>query len=135
MNMERLNLDKRNLRKFGMTMAIVFSIITILILIRHRHSILPTAIISVIFFVSALVMPNSLKTIYIIWMKLAFFLSWINTRLILFIIFYLVFTPMGLVIRLFGIDLLDRKIEKKRQSYWKKREKIPFSQLNYERQF
>ena len=133
--MDKLNFNKNNLKNFGFTMAILFLVITVIILIRHRHSVLPTSLISAIFFILAVVMPVLLKPIYIFWMKLASVLGWINTRLILFIIFYLVFTPMGLAIRLFGVDLLDRKIERKRQSYWKNKERIPFSPLNYERQF
>ncbi len=123
------------LRKFGITMGIAFLAITLLIFSRHRHSILPTAVISAVFFTLALILPISLKYVYILWMKLALVLSWINTRLILFIIFYLVFTPIGLAMRLFNADSLDRKIEKKRDSYWGMREKKVFNPLDYERQF
>lgn len=43
-------------------------------------------------------------------------------RLISIIIFYLIFTPVGIAMRLFGVDLLDIKIDKKRKSYWKKKD-------------
>ena len=133
--MEKLSLDKNTFRKFGITMGIAFLVITLFILIRHRHSVLPTSIISVIFFILALIMPVFLKPIYICWMKFAFILSWINTRLILFIIFYLIFTPLGIAMRLFGVDLLSRKIDKNKNSYWHKMTKRTFNQLNYEKQF
>jgi len=133
--MEKLRLDKKTLRKFGITMGIAFLIITLIILIRHKHSVIPTSIISATFLILAFVSPALLKPIYILWMRLAFILGWINTRLILFIIFYLVFTPIGLVMRLFRIDLLDRKIDKNKESYWRKKERSSFSPLNYERQF
>ena len=102
--MEKLNLDKDNMRKFGITMGIAFLVITLLIFSGHRHSVLPTAVISAVFFALALILPVSLKYVYILWMKLALVLSWINTRLILFIIFYLVFAPVGLAMRLFNVD-------------------------------
>lgn len=133
--MEKLNLDRNNLKKFGITMGIAFMVITLLVLIRHRHSILPTSIISAIFFIVAFTMSNMLKPIYIIWMRLAFILAWVNTRLILFIVFYLVLTPIGLVMKLFGADLLERKIDKNKDTYWIKKEKKEFSRLDYERQF
>ncbi len=133
--MEKLRLDKKTLRKFGITMGIAFLIITLIIIIRHKNSIIPTSIISATFLISAFTLPALLKPIYIFWMKLAFILGWINTRLILFILFYLVFTPIGLVMRLFRIDLLDRKIEKNKESYWRKKERSGFSPLNYQRQF
>lgn len=133
--MEKLDLDKKSLRKFGITMGIAFLVITLFILIRHRHSVLPTSIISVIFFILALIMPIFLRPIYICWMRLAFILSWFNTRLILFIIFYLIFTPIGLVMKLFRVDLLDKKIDKNKNSYWHKMPERTFNQLNYEKQF
>jgi len=133
--MEKLNLDIRNLKKFGITMGIAFLVITLLMLIRHRHSVIPTSIISALFFLSAFLLPLALKPVYIFWMKLVFVLGWINTRLILMIIFYILFTPAGLIMRLFRVDLLDRKIDKSKDSYWKKREKKVFNPSDYERLF
>ena len=133
--MEKLNIDFRNLKKFGITMGIAFLVITLLMLIRHRHSVIPTSIISALFFVVSLTIPGVLKPVYIFWMKLAFVLGWINTRLILIIIFYVLFTPVGLIMRLFRADLLDRKIDRNRDSYWKKREKKVFNPTDYERLF
>jgi hypothetical protein len=133
--MEKLNPDKKNLKNFGITMCVVFLVITGLIIVKHRHSAVPTAVISGTFLFLALIQPLLLKPVYIPWMKLVFVLGWINTRLILSIIFYLVFTPIGLTLKLFGVDLLDRKIDKNRQSYWQKREKKEFNPLDYERQF
>lgn len=133
--MEKINLDKKSLRKFGITMGIAFLVITLLMLIRHRHSVIPTSIISALFFVVSLTMPGVLKPVYIFWMKLAFILGWVNTRLILMIIFYILFTPAGLIMRLFRVDLLDRKIDRSKNSYWKKREKKVFNPADYERLF
>ncbi|MDP3732510.1 MAG: SxtJ family membrane protein [Candidatus Omnitrophota bacterium] len=133
--MDKLKLDRRSLRQFGITMAIAFLIITLIVLIRHKYSVIATSIISITFLILAFASPALLKPIYILWMKLAFVLGWINTRLILFILFYLLFTPIGLVMRLFKVDLLERKIEKNKDSYWKKKEKMEFNLSNYERQF
>jgi len=133
--MEKIRFDNKTLRKFGITMGIAFLAITLFILIRQDRSILPTFIISAIFFILALVTPILLKPIYIFWMKFAFVLSWINTRLISLIIFYLIFTPIGLAIRLFGVDLLERRIGKSKETYWKKKDERGFNPLDYERQF
>lgn len=133
--MERLNFDKNNLRKFGITMGTAFLVITLLIFIKHRHIAVSTLAISLVFFVSALLIPGYLKFPYSLWMKFAFVMGWVNTRLILFILFYLVFTPIGLVMRIFGVDALDRKIDKSRNSYWKKKEKKDFNPSDYKRQF
>ncbi|MFH0790877.1 MAG: SxtJ family membrane protein [Candidatus Omnitrophota bacterium] len=133
--MDKLNLSTKNLRKFGITMAAAFLVISFFILIKHRNSPLPAVITAIIFFISAVLIPNLLKPVYIFWMRLAFILGWINTRLILCVIFFLILTPIGLVIKLFGIDLLDTKTDKNKQSYWIKKDKKEFSLADYERQF
>ena len=133
--MEKLNLDKGSLRKFGITMGIAFLAISSIIFFRHRHSFLPEVVISGLFFAFAFLAPLLLKPVYIVWMRFAFLLGWVNTRLILAVLFYLVFTPIGLVLKMLNNDLLDRKIEKDKGSYWREKEIKPYSQGDYERQF
>jgi len=133
--MDKLKLDKKSLRQFGITMAAAFLIITLIIFARHKYSVMPTLIISATFLILAFALPALLKPVYVFWMRMAFVLGWINTRLILFILFYLLLTPIGLVMRLFKADLLDRKIAKEKDSYWREKEKIKFKPINYERQF
>ncbi len=76
-----------------------------------------------------------LKPVYIAWMKLAYVLGWINTRLLLCLIFYLVITPIGLVLKLFNNgDLLDKRIDVKKKSYWKKTDAVS-NIADFEKQF
>jgi len=133
--MEKLDLSKKSLRKFGLTMAVAFSVIALIILARHKQGAGPIFSIAAVFFLFALLTPAALKLAYIAWMKLAFILGWANTRLILLAMFYLVLTPVGIAMKLFNNDPLDRKIEKGRGSYWIKKEKKDFSRIDYERQF
>ena len=81
------------------------------------------------------VMVDAAKLLYKWWMKIARLIGWINTHLLLIIIFYLVFTPIGVIIKLFGRDLLDIKLEKEAASYWKKIEGGPFGLERYEKQY
>ena len=129
------NIDKKSLKNFGITMCIAFLVISAFIFIKHKYSIVPALSIAVAFLVLALFLPLLLKPACISWMKLALVLSWINTRIILFIIFYLILTPIGLVMKLFGADLLEKKIDKSKISYWKMKEKHDFNKADYERQF
>lgn len=133
--MENLNFDRKNLRKFGITMGCVFILINSLIFIKHHHASLPASVVSFVFFVLAAFIPAYLRPFYSLWMKFAFILGWINTRLILIIIFYLIFTPIGLMMRIFGQDALDKKLDKTKISYWKKRENKAFDPACFERQF
>ena len=56
--------------------------------------------------VLALVFPEALARPYQYWMIVGEYLGWFNTRLILSLIFFLLITPMGFVMRLFGYDPL-----------------------------
>ncbi|MFZ2356296.1 MAG: SxtJ family membrane protein [Candidatus Omnitrophota bacterium] len=133
--MEKLNLDKKSLKNFGITMCIAFFIISGIIFIKQGRAASTFGIISLFFLLFGILRPNLLKPIYIFWMKLALVLSWVNTRIILFIIFYLIFAPIGLCMRLFGADLLSKKIEKTKLSYWNKKDNTLFNVADYQRQF
>jgi hypothetical protein len=133
--MEKLNFSKESLRKFGITMSAAFAISALVISLKHRHSPMPVSAISAAFVFAAMIIPSSLKWVYIIWMKFALVLGWVNTRMILCILFYLFFTPIAIGIKIFRIDLLDRALQKDKDSYWKPKEKTPFNPLSYEKQF
>ncbi|MCX5713524.1 MAG: SxtJ family membrane protein [Candidatus Omnitrophica bacterium] len=129
--MEKLDLSKKGLKKFGITMGIAFLVIALLILIRHRHNPCPFFIVSALFFVLGVIFPSFLRPVYIFWMRLAYVLGWINTRLLLLAMFYLIFSPVGLFLRLMRIDPLKRAIDKEKDTYWIKKE----DRVDYERQF
>ena len=131
--MEKTTTDRKALRKFGLTMGAAFMVIALLVFFRHKHTVLPTLGICTFFFLAALSAPGCLRPIYKIWMGLGAILGWVNTRLILTVVFYLIFMPIGLVMRLFGVDLLERRIDKQRTSYWKKKNAKDIS--DYQRQF
>ncbi len=128
------NTDIKKLKSFGITMGIACVVIGLVLFFQHKNAI-AYAIISAGFFLAAMVIPGLLKPLYFFWMKLAFLLAWINTRLILFLIFYLIFTPIGLILKLLRKDLLDKKINKAEKSYWRKKEKNEFGLASYEKQF
>lgn len=72
-------------------------------------------------FVAGYVAYEVMKPIHIGWMKFTQVWGWLSTRIILGIFYYLVLTPIGLVLRLFGKDVLDQRINRQAISYWKKR--------------
>jgi len=61
--------------------------------------------------------PTTLKPIYRAWMALGVILGWINTRIILGVMYYLVFLPAGMIMKLMGKDPLNRKFDAKANSY------------------
>jgi hypothetical protein len=61
--------------------------------------------------------------------------GWLNSQLVLLLVFYLVLTPTGLVMRLLGRDFLNRKEKDKRESYWIPREPVDFDPNRLERPY
>jgi hypothetical protein len=70
-----------------------------------------------IFIAWGLAAPATLASVFHLWMKLGGVLGWINTRLLLAMVFYLMFFPLGVIMRLFGWDAMQRKLNANLQSY------------------
>jgi hypothetical protein len=122
-------------RIFGILFAVVFTLIGLYLLWRGNGHWYVLPMIGLLFLITGFVGYPLLRPVYLGWMKFAFVLGWINTRILLGLFFYLVLTPIGVGMRLFGKDLLDEKIDKARGSYWQKRPKAEFDPARYERLF
>ena len=59
-----------------------------------------------------------MRFIYVGWMVLAFPIGWTVSQVMLAIMFFGLFTPIGLVFRLIGRDPLQRTRPSGRESYW-----------------
>ena len=81
-----------------------------------------------------LVSPGASRIFHHGWMRFAGALGYVNSRILLSLMFYLVFTPYGLVMRLFGRDTMNRRGAGKR-SYWIPRVKTRQERQQYERLF
>ena len=77
----------------------------------------------------ALIKPSWLKYLYIPWMKVGAVLGWINTRIILGLIFFCLMTPMALVMRLMGKDPMQRRYDPTLNSYRKKSNVLPIKHM------
>lgn len=64
----------------------------------------------------ALVLPAALRPVYKVWMLFAEALGWVNTRIILSLIFFLIFFPFGIIMRMFN-DPMQRKFDAAADSY------------------
>jgi len=64
-----------------------------------------------------LLAPASLGPVYRLWMKFGAALGWVNSRIILSLMFYLMIFPVGLFMRMLGKDPLMRRLESNKPSY------------------
>jgi hypothetical protein len=76
-----------------------------------------------------IILPRSLFWIYKSWMMLGHILGWINTRIILGVIFYGVVTPIGMIRGWLGKDPMGRRLTLDLDSYRILREPRPPSDL------
>ena len=120
-----LKIDKKTLRNFGLIFFVALGVIGGYVYWRG-HASWPWFIGgSGLFLALGLFLPFLIKPFYKVWMTLAFLLGLIMTRVILTLTFFLMFMPMGLVLRMLGKDLLDEKIDRSASTYWKKHEPMP----------
>ena len=120
-------MNKQELRKFGLMAGAFIATLFGLILPWLFAYNIPTWpwIVSGIFLFFALLVPFLLLPIYKGWMVVGHALGWINTRIILGILFFVLFLPIGITMKLFGKDPMARKFDKKKESY-----RIPCSPKN-----
>lgn len=123
-------IDNKTLRSFGLTVGGVFALIALWpVVIRGGDPRLWAAVPSVLLIVPALVWPSSLSWIHKGWMAIGHVLGWINTRIILGAVFYLVVTPIGVVRRLLGKDPMGTKTNGNVETYRVLRKRRPASHL------
>ena len=104
-------------RSFGIVFFIVFLLIALYPLIHSEEIRFWSIIISLIFLVLGLLNSKILAPLNKLWFKFGIFLGKIISPLIMGIIFFLVVTPIGILMRLLGKDLLNLKYGKNK-SYW-----------------
>jgi len=118
-NLKIENPGGAELRKFGLlSAAIVAALFGLLLpwLFGHDWPLWPW-IVAVTLALWGLVAAESLFGVYRVWMKFGHVAGWINTRIILGILFYLVFLPAGMLMRMLGKDPMARKLDRNSESY------------------
>lgn len=127
--------SKIEIRSFGITIGIIFLIIAGFLFYKEKEEFQLLIYLAGSFISLSFLFPGILKPIYLVWMIFAVILGWFMTRLILSLLFFLVVTPIALVLKLIGKDLLELKKQEVQGSYWNKRISQKERNQNYEKQF
>ena len=127
--------EKSDLRNFGIIVGIILLIISGFLFWNEKESFQIFLVIGIILFLTAIALPSVLKPVYWIWMIFAIILGWFMTRVILSLLFYVVFTSIGLTLRFFGKQFLELRWDKSKESYWNFRTNEHLQKENYEKQF
>ena len=112
-----INIKAGSNRSFGIVFFIVFFIIGIYPILNNEGIRLWSIFISLIFLLLGIKNSRSLTPLNIIWFKFGMFLGKIVSPLIIGLIFFLVVTPTGIIMKILGKDLLKLKKNNKK-SYW-----------------
>ena len=104
-------------RSFGIVFFVVFLTISLFPLINEGNLRIWSLIISIIFLILGLINSNILTPLNKIWFKFGVILGQIVSPIVMSIIFFLVVTPIGILMRILKKDLLNLKINDNK-SYW-----------------
>ena len=127
--------EKSDLRKFGITIGLILLIIAGFLFWKEKESFQILLTFGVTLCILGIAIPFILKPIYWVWMIFATILGWIMTRVILSSLFYIILTPIGLILRFFGKQFLELRWDKSKESYWNYKIKKKYKKSDYERQF
>ena len=104
-------------RSFGIVFFIVFLLIALYPLLKDNDLRIWSLVISFIFLILGLINSKILTPLNRLWFKFGLLLGKFISPLIMGIIFFIVVTPIGIIMRLLKKDLLNLKYNKK-ETYW-----------------
>jgi|TARA_B100001939_G_scaffold328163_1_gene323136 hypothetical protein len=115
--------QKNKNRSFGLLFFIVFLALALWLLLKNGEINLYLISIGLIFLVLGLLNSKILTPLNKAWVKLGEILGRIIAPIVMAIVYFLILTPISLLVRLFGKDLIGMKFSNDIKSYWVKRKK------------
>lgn len=117
-----IDVSNRAVRQFAALMGTIAVLVALWLTWKAGWVITRPALITTVsgglFAITGFVLPSALRPVYRVWMMLAVVLGFVMTRVILTVVFALVVTPIGLVMRLLGKDPLTKRPDPTMDSYW-----------------
>lgn len=128
---------KENPREWQKFTAVIVFMVGVICLALHRRGMMHTtamgvaAVALVLVVLASLIRPQSFRGFYRSGMTVSFHVGQVMGGILLSVFYLLVVTPLGLVLRLFGKDLLELKRDPAAKSYWRTAKSNP----NFDRMF
>jgi len=126
---------KKELRKFGITVGAVFAVLGGVLFWKHSALAPYLSAVAALLIMIGLALPRLLRPLYIAWMSLAVVLGFFMSRLILTVLFGVVFVPAGMVMRLLHKDPLRQRFDSQAHSYWMPRKRKAYTPEQTEKQY
>jgi predicted membrane protein len=118
-----INEDKKNNIIFGILFFIIFFLISIYPLFKNENLNIWSLLIAIVLLLITILKPSIFRPLNKIWIKFGVFLGKFISPIIMFIIFFAVVTPTGILMKIFRKDTMNLKSN--RSSYWINRSSKP----------
>ena len=115
---------------FGLIWTVIFLIYGLFPLFQAEKIRIWSITVAGVFLLLSLLRPCLLSSMYRIWVRSGEFIGAILSKVIMFLLYFGLFTPMALILRILRKDLLNKKLDKNTDSYWIVRETQPESMKN-----
>ena len=123
----------KELRSFGLLVGGIFAIIGVWPAVFKAAGLRVWAVaVAILLIIPGLAMPRVLRPVHRVWMTIGHLLGWINSGIVLSIMFYVVFTPVALVLRLLGHDPMRRELDPNVDTYLIRRQSRPSSHMRHQ---
>ena len=110
-------------RSFGLLFFIVFIVVGLWPVIKGETANIYLILISLFFLIFGLINSKILSPFNKAWIKLGEILGLIIAPIIMALVYFIILTPISLIVRMLGKDLFGLKFLKKQDTYWTKRKK------------
>tara|TARA_B100000401_G_scaffold436014_1_gene378733 strand:- start:915 stop:1307 length:393 start_codon:yes stop_codon:yes gene_type:complete len=112
-------------KSFGLVFFVIFIIIALWPLLNDENIRIWSIIVSIIFLILGLLNSKILTPFNKLWMRLGALLGIIVSPIVMGVVYFGIITPIGLIMKLFGKDVLNLKLDKNKKTYWTLKKKIP----------
>jgi hypothetical protein len=119
--MSKTKATKQMSREFGLTVGIAFLVLGGILFWLGKAAYPYLLGFGAAFLLAGIAVPVALNPVQKVWMGASRAIGWVMTNIILSIAFFLIVTPIGLVLRLSGRKLLDLEIDRSAASYWRRK--------------
>ena len=110
-------------RSFGLVFFFVFLIVSLWPLLNENPLRIWSIIVAIIFLILGLMNSKLLTQLNVLWSKFGILLGSIVAPIVMGIVFFLVITPTGFIMKIFNKDLLNKNHDSEKKSYWINRDK------------
>jgi hypothetical protein len=134
-DIKNIKSGKKELREFGLVVGGVLLALGSVMIMRGKPLAPYFMGLGFVLIPMGLAAPKALIPLQKIWMAFAVIMGFVMSRVVLTILYYMVVTPIGLIMKMLGKDILDEHIDKRSPSYWKELPKEAKAKESYEKQF